>query len=110
MHSIGTSDEQGVSRQETWQRTGPGVSSAYLAAQGSGGAQDGTYQYVQPEAAGVQGILVLTGRGEETVQGFGSGERALWPVVGDLGAAVDHVLAEERESLPVEASHGSGLV
>jgi D-glycero-D-manno-heptose 1,7-bisphosphate phosphatase len=46
------------------------------------------------DAAGAQGILVLTGRGQEQVTKASLADASPWPVVADLGAAVDHVLNE----------------
>jgi D-glycero-D-manno-heptose 1,7-bisphosphate phosphatase len=46
------------------------------------------------EAAGVKGILVLTGRGQEQVKNVGLDDSSPWLVVADLGAAVDHILNE----------------
>jgi D-glycero-D-manno-heptose 1,7-bisphosphate phosphatase len=45
------------------------------------------------EAAGVKGILVLTGRGQEQIRKEGL-ESLCWLVAPDLGAAVDHILNE----------------
>jgi D-glycero-D-manno-heptose 1,7-bisphosphate phosphatase len=47
-------------------------------------------------SAGVQGILVLTGRGEEQRTGLNAGDNV--PCVADLSAAVDYVL--ERTGIP----------
>jgi histidinol phosphatase-like enzyme len=46
------------------------------------------------EAAGVKGILVLTGRGHEQVKKKGLDDFSPWLVVADLGAAIDHILNE----------------
>jgi len=47
------------------------------------------------EAAGVKGILVLTGRGPKQVRKAGLEGSSPWLVVADLGAAVDHILNEQ---------------
>jgi len=44
------------------------------------------------QAAGVQGILVRTGRGAETEGRFSRRDRSLWPVVDDMEAAVEYIL------------------
>ena len=49
-------------------------------------------------AAGVQGILVRTGRGTEAENSLDPAERALWPVLPDLSAAVDYILAKSATS------------
>jgi D-glycero-D-manno-heptose 1,7-bisphosphate phosphatase len=46
------------------------------------------------DAAGVKGILVLTGRGREQVREVGLVGALPWLVVADLGAAVDRILSE----------------
>lgn len=46
------------------------------------------------EAAGVKGVLVLTGRGQEQVRKAGLADSSPWLVVADLGAAVDYILNE----------------
>jgi D-glycero-D-manno-heptose 1,7-bisphosphate phosphatase len=43
-------------------------------------------------AAGVHPILVLTGRGQAQVQRINQKETGNWPVVADLGAAVNYIL------------------
>lgn len=47
------------------------------------------------EAASVKGILVLTGRGQEQVKKADREDSSPWPVVADLGAAVDYILNEQ---------------
>jgi D-glycero-D-manno-heptose 1,7-bisphosphate phosphatase len=47
------------------------------------------------DAAGVRGILVLTGRGQEQVRGAGLADSSPWPVVADLGAAIDYILNKQ---------------
>ncbi len=44
------------------------------------------------DAAGVRGILVRTGRGAEQVALLGPRERAAFPIVDDLPAALNHIL------------------
>jgi D-glycero-D-manno-heptose 1,7-bisphosphate phosphatase len=46
------------------------------------------------DAAGVRGVLVLTGRGRAQVEGARRENPVVWPVFPDLGAAVDHVLGK----------------
>lgn len=46
------------------------------------------------EAAGVKGVLVLTGRGQEQMREASLDESLPWLVAPDLGAAVDHILNE----------------
>jgi D-glycero-D-manno-heptose 1,7-bisphosphate phosphatase len=48
------------------------------------------------DAAGVRGIMVLTGRGREQVREAGLADASPWPVVADLGAAVDYILNSRR--------------
>jgi D-glycero-D-manno-heptose 1,7-bisphosphate phosphatase len=45
------------------------------------------------DAVGVRGVLVLTGRGQEQVRQVGPAGALPWPVVADLGAAVDRILS-----------------
>lgn len=45
-------------------------------------------------AAGVRGILVLTGRGAAQLAALSERHRANCVIVDDLGAAVDHILGE----------------
>jgi D-glycero-D-manno-heptose 1,7-bisphosphate phosphatase len=47
-------------------------------------------------ATGAQGILVLTGRGREQVALLSTAGKMNCPVVADLGAAVDYILAREE--------------
>jgi D-glycero-D-manno-heptose 1,7-bisphosphate phosphatase len=61
---------------------------------------DGRSDMEAARAAGVQGILVLTGRGVETVRRLGRNERSVWPVVADLKAAVEHILNDDSWSRP----------
>jgi D-glycero-D-manno-heptose 1,7-bisphosphate phosphatase len=49
------------------------------------------------DAAGVKGILVLTGRGQEQVSRASLEDSLPWPVAADLGAAVDHILNERTK-------------
>jgi D-glycero-D-manno-heptose 1,7-bisphosphate phosphatase len=49
--------------------------------------------------AGVQGILVHTGRGREAAQHLEPNESDVWPVA-DLTAAVELILNNDREHTP----------
>jgi D-glycero-D-manno-heptose 1,7-bisphosphate phosphatase len=55
---------------------------------------DAVTDMLAADAAGVKGILVLTGRGQEQVSRAGLADSSPWLVVADLGAAVDHILNE----------------
>jgi D-glycero-D-manno-heptose 1,7-bisphosphate phosphatase len=48
-------------------------------------------------AAGVRGIIVLTGRGKQTAESLSPDERATWRIVQDLEGAVAYILDDHRQ-------------